>query len=517
MLVYGDRSETVDPRRRLETIAKAAERLRVMPPGIDRHSALVSVLIDTGQLLQGLADLGSAEADQVNTYLYDLARCVIRSCDSGHSEMGALPSVPLLLELPSLVELRVPEGFAFYALYPEAYVEAARRLALTRPPFVIGIRSIGTTLGAMVAAALNAGPPVTVRPHGDPYARQVQLPEALPTDRHFVIVDEGPGMSGSSFGSVADALEARRVPRERIAFVPSHSGDLGPEASEAHRRRWQAAQRPAAEFDSRWLGARFESLREFDTAGISARRKYVAEKGGQTLLVKFAGLGRLGAQKLEMARKFATAGLSPEPVGLMHGFLVERWHGEARPLGESEKPLAEIGHYIGTRARLFPAEDNSGASLEQLLEMARRNVAIALGSAASDRIPDVPQVSMKRVRTDNKLDRREWLRLPDGRLLKSDALDHHQAHDLTGCQDAAWDVAGAICEFGLNEREADAVVAATGCHIDRQLLDFYRVPYAAFRLGQAVLGEQPAERYAAELERLLLHGHGGIPPKSALG
>jgi hypothetical protein len=119
------------------------------------------------------------------------------------------------------------------------------------------------------------------------------------------------------------------------------------------------------------------------------------------------------------------------------------------------------------------------------------------------------------------LDRIEWLRLPD-RLLKTDALDHHQAHDLIGCQDIAWDVAGAVIEFELDAGEADGLTHATehasGRHVDPELLQFYCICYLAFRLGQASLAadicgsgvaeqtrlRRAAERYAAKLEHLLL-------------
>jgi hypothetical protein len=111
-----------------------------------------------------------------------------------------------------------------------------------------------------------------------------------------------------------------------------------------------------------------------------------------------------------------------------------------------------------------------------------------------------------RVRTDNRLDRHEWLCRPNGDLLKTDALDHHAAHDLIGCQDMAWDVAGAIVEFDLEAHETKALLASTeqasGRHVDRQLLEFYAVAYLAFRLGQASLAAQTSVSGAAEIARL---------------
>ena len=66
---------------------------------------------------------------------------------------------------------------------------------------------------------------------------------------------------------------------------------------------------------------------------------------------------------------------------------------------------------------------------------------------------------LRRTETDNRLHVWEWLIRPDGRLLKTDALDHHAAHDLVGCQDVAWDVAGAVVELDLSPPEQDELCA----------------------------------------------------------
>ena len=495
MLVYGDRSETADPEKLLSTIGESLAAVAAMPAGLERHSRLIAALIETGRLVQGVEDAG-APGGKLNTFLAQLASAALRSWDSGLRSFGHLPPVPAIDGLPEEVALRIPEGFAYYAVYPEAYAEAARRLSLRALPKVIGIRSIGTTLAAIVAAALGAPPPITVRPFGHPFAREVRLPEAvLECDPHFVIVDEGPGLSGSSFGAVARWLEQRGVPLERIAFLPSHSGDPGPEASGEDRRRWKRAQRIVAELDPRWLVSRFGPLERLCRG---EQLKFLSGTGYDRALLKFAGLGPVGDLKLQMAQALHSAGLGPWPIGLFHGFLAERWYGSARPLGAADRPVTEIAHYIATRASLFPADQSSGASLDELARMARRNVSLALGADAAARVPAPPVSSFTRVRTDNRLDRDKWLRLGDGRLLKVDALDHHQSHDLVGCQNAAWDVAGAIVEFDLNPAEAAQVIAESGPAAERDLIDFLLIAYASFRLGQAILAsgkEEKGRRY----------------------
>jgi hypothetical protein len=496
MLVYGDHSDTVDARIWLEQIRERLAEARSLS-GLARHSKLVGALVEAGRLDQGLADAARAESNQVKLFTYELARCVVRSWESDFTEGDELPPVPSITA--GVVELRLPEGFAFYAVYPEAYAAAARKLRLSGPPRVIGIRSIGTTLGAVVAAALQAPPPLTVRPFGDPFARQVELPaELIERGAHYLIVDEGPGLSGSSFGAVADALEMQGVPPERIAVLPSHGGDLGPRASEAHRRRWRSAQRVAAEFDPGFLADAFGPLEPFSSGGPWERLKYLGYSGDSKVLLKFAGLGAIGERKLEMARALHMAGFSPEPLGLVHGFLVERWRDDALRLAPDDKPAREIGHYIGTRAQLFPADAGEGAAIEDLLVMCRRNLSLALGEDTARKVERWNAAALsrglQRARTDNKLDREEWLRLPNGHLLKTDAVDHHCGHDLIGCQDMAWDVAGATVEFALDADDARQVVEATeqasGRRLNPALLEFYSVAYCCFRLGQAKLAAE---------------------------
>jgi hypothetical protein len=551
MLVYGDRSERDDPRKRLEAIAGQCLSVRAMAPGLERHSRLVDLLIESGRLLQGIADADFAVAkhdrrteasDALGAFLVRLGAAV---CRSWTGEAFDLPEPPTLADLPLEIELKQPEGFAFYAVYPEAFAQAATRLWLSGPPCVIGIRSIGTSLGAIVAAAVGAPSFVTVRPFGDPFARQIAIApelerEVLAGPFHYLIVDEGPGQSGSSFGAVADWLQERGVPIERIAFLPSHGGDLGPNASDAHRVRWSRAQKAVADLGPRlpllleqWTA---ELLGPLDAAladisggnwrerllgsergwpGVTPaweRRKYLARFGGETWLLKFAGLGGEAQRKFAMAQALHGAGWAAEPRGVLHGFLVERWHDEAAPLAPDDKPLAEIGSYLGARARLFGSMACEGASVRELYAMTRRNVSLAIGTDAASALErwasrlDSLERRVERFATDNKLDRHEWVRLGEGRLLKCDALDHHSAHDLIGAQDLAWDVAGASVEFGLDSAETTWLAAEAGRSagrvVDRELLEFLTLAYLAFRLGQARLSIGICSAAPAEMGRL---------------
>lgn len=571
MLVYGDHAERTDPRSRLAALAKERERLLAMPPGLARHVALVGLFIGMAGLTQGVADASFAE-DGFNRHsdaevacmavLVLLAAAVRTSWDSGFVTAGEVPEPAVAALLPPTVDIRLAEGFAFYALYPEAYIEAARRLQCPGPVQVIGIRSIGTGLAAIVAATLGAPPPITLRPTGHPFDRRVTVAPALArrlladAKTTYLIVDEGPGLSGSSFGAVGDWLEDRGVSLARIAFLSSHGGELARRASERHRSRWASARRAAADTDmllakhlSAWatdLLGPLDSPLESISGGqwrervwrdraqwppvnpMWERRKFLARAGDATWLLKFAGLGATGEAKLARAQALFAAGYGPEPRGLVHGFLVERWIEGASSVetrhSEHSELLRSVGSYLGFRARMLPAGEADGASLAELLDMARFNTAQAMGKARGAELdawrPMLPrlEVRVRRVETDNRCLAHEWLQTPDGRLLKADALDHHAAHDLVGCQDIAWDVAGSAIELGLPVGELAALVShAAGRPVDPELIAFLAPCYLAFRIGchrltaemlpdwpeEAARNWAAADRYAVMLARLL--------------
>jgi hypothetical protein len=100
----------------------------------------------------------------------------------------------------------------------------------------------------------------------------------------------------------------------------------------------------------------------------------------------------------------------------------------------------------------------------------------------------------------------EWLVCRDGRLLKTDALDHHAAHDLVGCQDIAWDVVGAAVELGLTPSEREAVctivAGATRRPIPPALLRIYEPCYLAFHMGACALGRDALMGFVRESARL---------------
>lgn len=570
MLVYGDFSAAGDPNETRARILDAVREAAAMAAGVERHGALVAAFIEAGELAQGVADAAFAEHGcdarspaqaAAMALLMEVARVVRLSWESGFRRIAPLSAESIAqcaaAEFTERICVKRPEGYAFYALYPEAYLEAAVALNARRGKIqVIGIRSIGTGLAVMVAAAVEAAAPVTVRPVGHPFRRELALSPDLSAelvadpDELVAIVDEGPGLSGSSFGAVADFLEDHGVAPERIHFFPSHAGDLGPQASPRHRARWATAPRHVVDFDALVLRARSPAHRleswvaelvgepegplddisggawrrrvfpreaEWPPAHVQQeRRKFILRTEAGTWLLKFVGLGREGARKLDRARALHGAGFTPEAAGYRHGFLVERWIEKARLLHlkavDRGALIAFAGRYLGFRARTFAAKPEQGASLDQLLQMARTNTAQALGEAWARWFdgfaPDLPALErrVRRIETDNRLHAWEWLQGDDGRLLKTDALDHHAAHDMVGCQDIAWDVAGATVELDLSATEAQDLCVGieheTGRAVDPGLIAFTLPCYLAFQTGYYALAADALAGWPEEAARL---------------
>ena len=122
--------------------------------------------------------------------------------------------------------------------------------------------------------------------------------------------------------------------------------------------------------------------------------------------------------------------------------------------------------------------------------------------------PDLRKLErrVRRMETDSRLHMWEWLQRDDGRLLKTDALDHHAAHDLVGCQDVAWDVAGARVELDLSPTEMQDLCAGieheTGRAVDPGLIAFSLPCYLAFQTGYYALAADALAGWPDEAARL---------------
>lgn len=573
MLVYGDVEHIENAAAVRASISRMMIACIEMQPSRQRHETLIRAFILTGELVQGLADqeFGRKGADDVSELqdagaklLRMQARAIMQSWRNGFAGVLSFPE-DWTAKLESLssadpVRMKRAEGYAFYALYPESYIEAASISNLTPKTVVLGIRSIGTGLAALVSAALGAEPAYSLRPTGHPFKRCLRVTPALSKriladrDTDFAIVDEGPGLSGSSFGCVADWLQANGVAPDRLHFFPSHTGEPGPHASGPHRTRWRDRPRHVISFDdvalkaqdpkhrlqtwaddivgvvrSSWRdlsGGAWRSVRYRDPSYWPPsymqmeKRKFLMEAEGGAWLVKFAGLCGSDVDKAQRGSLLSEAGFIPRIAGTCYGFIVEEWL-DGTPLdhrGASRRDIIDhLGRYLGFRARHLPAR-NGGASIQKLCEMAVFNIAEAGGSDMAEKLrcmigtPERLAGRLRRVDTDNRLHPWEWLTTTTGRIMKTDALDHNTAHDLIGCQDIAWDVVGACVEFEFSSKERDRLADLIGreadCDLRDDVLKFFEPCYLGFQIGlwsqaRASVDGAEAERTENTIERYL--------------
>lgn len=558
MLVYGDTSEELCPRAALDAIEAAVELLNAPPRGLQWHGDAVALFIRLSGLTQGYADaeaaaLGHDELTDGQTLLSDVLRRFALAIDrSWRSGFAAEPPIGLArwpevraLPWPATVMVKRCEGYAYYALYPETYFEAAR--GLPRDSVVIGLRSIGTGLSALVAAAADVETVITVRPSGHPFTRSInagpRLTERIKAAAHrpFVIVDEGPGLSGSSFGGTADWLEGLGVPRGNIIFMPSHAGDLGGEADPAHRLRWAQADKRVGDFDTLFTGSRapmpfhhwFRDLTgpltqalvelsggqwasgrpDIPTSPSREARKYLLTAEAGQFVAKFAGIDDAARAKFDRARLLHAAGFTPEPLAMRYGFVLERF---VSGTPTRDVPVTHLIEYLHFRHDRLPAPTH-GASLVELLEMTTYNLAkiapdaaAALASRWTPERAEALQSAVEPVHIDARLHWWEWL-LADGRVVKTDAVDHSAAHDLVGCQDILWDVAGAIVELPDARANRQALADSFAeTPTRRELLELMELSYLAFQLGWwsmsgTEMGAARSECYGRQLIEATTH------------
>lgn len=209
MDVFRVESQRVDARERLASLRRLARAARDV-------EALRELVIEAGVLEAAIAD-ARHDARDAHDAVDEAWRAVTlaagrafvgalaRGAGEGAAVLRALASVDEAA-LPGTVEERPPEGYAHYGLFPEAYAAAAAQLvAALRPAraVVVGVRSIGTSLSAVAAAALEASGVAcrsyTVRPRGHAFDRTLALDGALAAalaadpDALAVVCDEGPG------------------------------------------------------------------------------------------------------------------------------------------------------------------------------------------------------------------------------------------------------------------------------------------------------------------------------------
>jgi hypothetical protein len=196
----------------------------------------------------------------------------------------------------------------------------------------------------------------------------------------------------------------------------------------------------------------------------------------------------------------AELGFGPSPLGVVHGFIMLPWI-EGTPLTRRDADaaiLAHIGRYLAqTMGPLLP-RSGAAARVARLEDMLFWNTREALGQAAADRarrfyekICHNTLIGEWRGYRDGRQAPHEWLWTSTGRLVKAGNTGHEIDQTMVGQQSIAWDVAGALVEWGVEMPAAKPLLtafsAAGGDAIAPGEMTFYRLAYAAFRAGQCKL------------------------------
>jgi hypothetical protein len=567
MIVYGDPARCENTHFLIAELRAESLRLCEDAGGSQQSDRATSLLISSGELWQGLMDeqcerLGCDDWTPLSAQCANLTVAAAALAIDGYSKERATAfhlQLNLISEfpLPKEVTIKTPEGYAFYAVFPRLYAMAARPVVDQDSPTmtVIGLRSIGTSLAAVVAYVAGVhSPPISVRPQGHPFDRHLQLGDAMAarmleqSNGRYAVVDEGPGLSGSSFLAVANWLIDHGVHEEQLDLFPSHGNEPGRQVSAANIARWRRVRRHYVDFvdvqpdvidglaknlpvphqttgwkdisAGEWRSRVFASNLHWPPAHVQQeRRKFLLVYNGTTYLAKFAGLGRYGRDALERGKRLSSEGLIPPVHSLRNGFLLQDWLDDARPLLEPQSLnandrtalLEQVARYLEFEANQLPAT-RAGMSPQNLWKMARFNLSAHFGSEFEgalnewERCLESMSNSARPVNTDNKMQPWEWLQLPEGSWLKADALDHHADHQCIGPQDIAWDVAGAVCELNLDDEEAGRLRERLSWHslVCRSLeaTILYEVCYLAFQLGYCTLAARSLAHLANEEKRV---------------
>lgn len=529
----------------LAQLANSANNLHKRP---NDNTVVISALIIAGEFETGIADAGSAAEVSVQSLTDALAGAFVGDA-SDNERVPSLLRELAHFEIPEYLSIAPPEGFAYYALHPHDFARLAQQVGDSRDPaLVIGIRSIGTTLGAIVRASLKMlgrkTERITVRPTGHPYDRvtrfsmsQLQkIAEWNARGADFIVVDEGPGRSGSSFLSVAEALVKAGVATNRIRLLGSRPVDVNQLCAENARERWR-------QFTFLWpepsVYTRFSdhsyigggNWREVLWPGPwnwpacwpqMERLKFLSPD--RKFIHKFEGFGRFGEEVLARAEALARAGFSCEAEnagdGMIRYPLIE---GPPANAGDVSTTLLQwLARYCAFRASEFR---NAGSQPTQVPSMLRFNVQQEFGIELGVHIDEL--CSSDPILTDGRMQPHEWIRAPHGNFLKLDGCTHGDDHFFPGPTDIAWDLAGTIVEWDLDRDAVEFFLSEfrhTSGRGHSHNLEGFVLAYTVFRLAyykmalSTVTGApeelrlRAAYRHYRSLAERQIHATGAVNP-----
>ena len=343
------------PARALHAHCRSLASRCVDAGGIERHAKLVGAADRSGADLGKASPMPSSRSNKMPAELDRLASSRARGercCDRGIAairDIGELPALPQMSNCPKPVELTPARGLRFlrrlsgglcrsgaaaesFAAHRESSASAAsaRRSAPSSPRRSMHRRRLRCGRSATRSARRSRSRPSSstrcwtaivimsssTKVRVCPAARSVPSPTGCRRAAYR--------WSGSPSCRAMAAIWAPQASAAHGALAEARSGpaDFGPKLGDL-LRQW--AEPLIGPLDRRLRdisGGGWRPLLDASEAewppvvGGWERRKFLAEASGERYLVKFAGLGAIGASKLAMARALYAEGLTPEPLGL---------------------------------------------------------------------------------------------------------------------------------------------------------------------------------------------------------
>lgn len=459
--------------RHVRKVTTAGELARALEQTLAGHDRL-GLLLAAARLEGALADASGADDWAPDRLAWLVLSRQAAACYLG---LASWPGAAVQAACQSLASYRQPliisepEGLRYYGLAPEGFAAAARRWQRDHPRqcavWVLGLRTMGSVLAPVVAEALAATCAgsvrcLTLRPAGLPAARRIAATERLRREfarwpGAFLVVDEGPGLSGSSFAGTVDLLSGLGVRDDLIAVLPSWSPPperLNSPIAADGWRRWriypadplpppQSAGGPASDLGGgAWRGV-LRAPAATPVWGEHERRKYLADHA--CTLVKFAGLGPYGRSTAERARRLAQAGwgppLAPEAESEPGWLRYRRLHAPLLPARPGRAWCEFAGRYLAW-VRSEYALGRPTAPSAALQEMVVQNLERFMGLTPPWEPPTGVPVAL-----DGCMLPVEW-GLRNGSWVKFDGTDHGDDPFFPGPADIAWDLAALSVEFG---------------------------------------------------------------------
>ena len=515
--VFRDGRQTVLTGSLLRELSRSIERVSTEPRDAE---AKINALIRAGEIEASLADPESPAAPTAAAVTDAIAHSIFE-----HSE-DALPSLmhcfSLLhqLALPTTLQIVPPEGFSYYALHPLDF--APRSIEITdpaRPVAVVGIRSMGTTLSAVVSASLRSAnriaERITVRPVGHPYDRITNFTEydlrwitnQLSRSANFLIVDEGPGRSGSTFLSVADGLAAAGVPRERILLLGSHETDPQQLCCRDAVSRWNSykfhacSQGSPSQFCNdiplragEWRSVFLEAESRWPACWPQMERLKYLSRDGKSFF-KFEGLGRKGEIARERIAILRGAGFGLEGKDAGNGFVGYDFIRGQHLLSDdiSSAFLERIAQYCAFREsefRVGHGDSGLGAASaisedpDSLSKMVQFNFFQEFGTELPLSLDALKSANPAVV--DGRMHPYEWISPENELASKTDAISHGDDHFFPGPCDITWDLAGTAIEWNLNADACEFLLSRFKNISGKDLnasFPIFVIAYTVFRLS----------------------------------